>query len=201
MFKLANLPYEMDALEPIFSRETMEYHYWKHHQAYVDNLNNLLSGTPDTEKTLKQLFFETQSWPIFNNVAQILNHQLFWDQFQPTKEEKKSEWKIWNMIIDKRWSIENFQAEFEKKAVWNFGSGWTRLTKNMAGELEIINTTNAANPLLENKVPLLTADVWEHTYYIDYRNRRAEYLHNIWKIINWDVVNHRLELTLQTFNF
>ena len=196
MFSLPTLPYPLDALEPIFSRETLEYHYGKHHQAYVDKLNSLIEagglspligGNPAISGegiTLEEIVKTAQPWPLFNNAAQALNHQLLRQQFQPVKEENKPEGVLLQAITTKRGSFEEFQSAFETSAMNNFGSGRTRLVKTPAGELEILNTSNAGNPLTEGKTPLLTVDVREHAYYIDYRNRRADYLKQFWKIVN-----------------
>ncbi|MDR0650880.1 MAG: superoxide dismutase [Candidatus Peribacteria bacterium] len=188
MFTLPPLPYTLNALEPIFSTETLEYHYGKHHQAYIDKLNNLVQSTPDETKTLEDIVTTAQPGPLFNNAAQALNHQLFRQQFQPTKESNKPEGKLLRAIETQRGNFEDFQSAFETNALNNFGSGWTRLVKTPEGNLEILNTNNAGNPLTEGKIPLITVDVWEHAYYIDYRNRRADYLKNIWKIINWNSI-------------
>ena len=189
MFTLPTLPYELNALEPIFSKETLEYHYGKHHQTYIDKLNSLIQGTSEEDKTLEEIVKTAQPWPLFNNAAQALNHQLFRQQFQPPHSGfPLKQGNLLQAIIAKRESFEQFQSAFETSAMNNFGSGRTRLVKTSEGSLEIVNTSNAGNPLTDGNIPLLVVDVREHAYYIDYRNRRADYLKNFWKIVNWEYV-------------
>ncbi|MDR2541187.1 MAG: superoxide dismutase [Candidatus Peribacteria bacterium] len=189
MFILPSLPYALDALAPVFTPETLEYHYGKHHQTYIDKLNTLAQATPDEHKTLEELVKTAQPGPLFNNAAQALNHQLFRQQFQAPKEENKPKGALLEALVAKWGSFEDFQSAFETSAINNFGSGWTWLVKTPEGQLEILNTSNAGNPLREGKTPLLTVDVREHAYYIDYRNRRPEYLKNFRKIVNWEYVS------------
>jgi Fe-Mn family superoxide dismutase len=188
MITLSPLPYALDALEPIISQETLEYHYGKHHQSYVDKLNTLIIGTVFEYQTLKEIVTTAPAGTIYNNAAQALNHQLYWNQLQPPTEHNQPQGIFLDAITNKRGSFEQFQSAFETSAINNFGSGRTRLVKNADGTLEIINTSNAGNPLTEGKIPLLTVDVREHAYYIDYRNRRADYVKNFWEIINWDYI-------------
>lgn len=188
MFSLPQLPYALDALEPVLDKETLEYHYGKHHQAYIDKLNTLILGTEFENKSLEEIVQTAPSGAIYNNAAQALNHQMYWNQFQAPKENNKAEGELLNTITNKRGSFEQFQTEFENNAINNFGSGRTRLVKNKEGELEIINTSNAGNPLSQGETPLLGIDIREHSYYIWYRNRRADYVKACWKIINWKYI-------------
>jgi Fe-Mn family superoxide dismutase len=188
MFTLPQLPYALDALEPVLDKETLEYHYGKHHQAYIDKLNTLIIGTEFENKSLEEIVKTAPAGAIYNNAAQALNHQIYRNQFQPIKESNKPEGDVLNAITHTRGSFEQFQAEFENNAVNNFGSGRTRLVKNPDGSLEILNTSNAGNPLSQGKNPLIGIDVREHSYYIEYRNRRVEYLKNIRKILNWEYI-------------
>jgi Fe-Mn family superoxide dismutase len=186
MLTLPPLPYALDALTPILDAETLEYHYHKHHQAYIDKLNTLIAGTAHENQSLAEIVKTAPAGPLFNNAAQALNHQLYRNQLQAPKEENKPEGPLLVALETQRGSFENFQSAFETSAMNNFGSGRTRLVRNPDHSLDILNTSNAGNPLTEGKLPLLTIDVWEHAYYIDYRNRRADYLKNMWKIINWE---------------
>jgi Fe-Mn family superoxide dismutase len=191
MFTLPPLPYALDALEPIISKETLEYHYGKHHQAYIDKLNTLITGTEFEHQSLEEIVKTSPAGTIYNNAAQALNHQLYWNQLQSPTEHNQPQGILLDTITNKRGNFEQFQAAFETSAVNNFGSGRTRLVKNADETLEIINTSNAGNPLTEGKTPLLTVDIREHAYYIDYRNRRADYLKNFWKIINWTYITNQ----------
>lgn len=191
MFTLPPLPYALDALEPIISKETLEYHYGKHHQAYIDKLNTLITGTEFEHQSLEEIVQTAPAGTIYNNAAQALNHQLYWNQLQSLTEYNQPQGILLDTITNQRGNFEQFQAAFETSAVNNFGSGRTRLVKNADETLEIINTSNAGNPLTEEKIPLLTVDIREHAYYIDYRNRRADYLKNFWKIINWTYITNQ----------
>jgi Fe-Mn family superoxide dismutase len=183
---LPPLPYEQDALEPTISRETIEYHYGKHHQTYVTNLNNLIPGTEFENASLEEIV-KTSSGGIFNNAAQIWNHTFYWNCFSPQGGGEPSG-PLADAINAAFGSFTEFQKQFAKSAATNFGSGWTWLVKNGEGQLEIVNTSNAANPMTEGMTPLLTVDVWEHAYYIDYRNARPKYLEEVWKIVDWEFV-------------
>jgi Fe-Mn family superoxide dismutase len=183
---LPPLPYEQDALEPTISRETIEYHYGKHHQTYVTNLNNLIPGTEFENASLEEIV-KTSSGGIFNNAAQIWNHTFYWNCFSPQGGGEPSG-SLADAINAAFGSFTEFQKQFAKSAATNFGSGWTWLVKNGEGQLEIVNTSNAANPMTEGMTPLLTVDVWEHAYYIDYRNARPKYLEEVWKIVDWEFV-------------
>lgn len=182
---LPPLPYPMDALEPHISRETLEYHYGKHHQAYVTNLNNLIQGTAFEKLSLEQIVKEAPAGAIFNNAAQVWNHTFYWNSLSPQGGGEPSG-KLAEAVRNKWGSFEAFKEAFSKAAVGNFGSGWTWLVKKADGTLDIVNTSNAQTPLTGPDIPLLTCDVWEHAYYIDYRNRRPDYVGAFWKIANWE---------------
>ena len=183
MFSLPKLPYEIDALAPTISKETLEYHYGKHHQTYVNNLNNLTKDTEFANLSLEKIILKS-SGGIFNNAAQIWNHTFYWNSLTPNSGEPSG--KLADAIKKRFGSFDEFKKLFTQSATSLFGSGWTWLVKNKDGELEIMNTSNANLPLKENKKALLTCDVWEHAYYIDYRNARATYLENFWKLANWN---------------
>ena len=192
-FELMKLPFSMEALEPYISEETLKYHYGKHHLGYVNKLNSLVSGSALAEKTLEYII-KNESGKIFNNAAQIWNHDFYWQCLAPKNGQKMGE-KLLTAINNDFISFDEFKNQFKEKALDNFGSGWTWLIKNANGSLEIINTSNANNPIKENKNPLLTCDVWEHAYYIDYRNDRGNYFDNFWNIINWGFVEKNLLFT------
>ena len=192
-YELMALPYAPEALEPVISKETVDYHYGKHLQTYVDNLNKLIAGTEYEHMALEQIVASSQG-AIFNNAGQILNHNLYFTQFAPEKElvsEGMTELAIMKAIVRDFGSLEAFQAEFEQKGVSLFGSGWVWLAADKDGKLLITQEPNAGNPITKGLRPLLTMDVWEHAYYIDYRNRRAAHLHALWQIINWDEIERR----------
>lgn len=184
--KLPDLPYAKDALAPNISEETIEYHYGKHHKAYVDNLNKLVSGTEFEDKTLEDII-KKATGGVFNNAAQVWNHTFYWNCLSSrgggTPAGALAE------AIDKAFgSFEKFKEQFANAGMTKFGSGWAWLVKNPDGSLAIEATSNADNPMREGKKPLLTCDVWEHAYYIDYRNARAKYIEAFWNIVNWDFV-------------
>lgn len=185
--KLPDLSYSKDAFAPTISAETFDYHYGKHHQTYVTNLNNLIKGTEFAELSLEEIIKKSngQNAAIFNNAAQVWNHNFFWNSITP-KSTKQPKGKLAECINKKWGSFDKFKEEFTKSAVGNFGSGWTWLVVNEKSELEIYNTSNAATVVGTNKKALLVIDVWEHAYYIDYRNLRAKFLENFWNIANWD---------------
>ncbi len=189
-FTLPALPYAIDALEPHISKETLEYHYGKHHQTYVNTLNTLVEGTEFENKSLEEII-KTSSGPIFNNAAQVWNHTFYWESLGPDAGGEATG-KIAELINEKWGSFDAFQKEFDKCAVGTFGSGWAWLVQNSDGSLELVSTSNAATPITGDQKPLLTCDVWEHAYYIDYRNSRPNYLENFWALVNWDAVNKRL---------
>lgn len=184
--KLPELPYSMDALQPHISAETLEYHYGKHHATYVDKLNGLIPGTEFESATLEEII-KKASGGIFNNGAQIWNHTFYWNCLTPESSEKPSG-ELAKSIDAAFGDFTKFKEQFLQSAAGNFGSGWTWLVKNQNGDVEIVNTSNAGNPMTDDKKPLLTCDVWEHAYYIDYRNARPKYVEAFWKIVNWDFV-------------
>ncbi|SHG77690.1 superoxide dismutase, Fe-Mn family [Thermosyntropha lipolytica DSM 11003] len=185
-YQLPPLPYAADALEPVISRETIEYHYGKHHQTYVNNLNNLIKDTPMENLTLEEIVLRS-SGTIFNNAAQVFNHNFYWNCLTPNGKGQPSG-ALAEAICQQWGDFAKFKEEFSKAAISLFGSGWTWLVKDEQGKLSIENTSNADTPILRGKKPLLTFDVWEHAYYIDYRNARATYVEKLWDIINWDFV-------------
>ncbi len=185
-YELPALPYAKDALAPVISAETIHYHYGKHHQSYVTNLNNLVPGTEHEGKSLEELIDST-SGGLFNNAAQVWNHTFYWNGLSPDGGGEPVG-SIGDAIVEAFGSFDAFKEQFIKSAIGNFGSGWTWLVKNADGGLEIVNTDDAETPLTDGLTPLLTIDVWEHAYYIDYRNARPKYLDEIWKIVNWDFV-------------
>ncbi|MDD5769808.1 MAG: Fe-Mn family superoxide dismutase [Candidatus Gracilibacteria bacterium] len=184
--ELPKLPYEINALEPFISAETLEFHYGKHHKTYVDNLNNLIIGTEFENISLEEIIKKAPAGGIFNNSAQVWNHSFYFLGLTSNsiKIPKKKTLELINRDFG---NFENFKETFNKSAIGNFGSGWTWLVLNGDGKLEIINTSNAGTILtLAEKKPLLTCDVWEHAYYIDYRNARVKYLENFWNVVNWE---------------
>lgn len=188
---LPPLPYATDALEPVMSRETLEYHHGRHVQAYVDNLNRLISGTPYADASLEQITI-TADGAIFNNGAQILNHIIFFEGLAPEAAALKTPAGSLAAAVDRDFgSFDRFREQFNEKAAGQFGSGWAWLVSDNSGKLSILTTSNAGNPLRDGYVPLLGIDLWEHSYYIDYRNRRAEYLDNIWRIVDWEKIGSR----------
>ncbi|MGE3921218.1 MAG: superoxide dismutase [Gammaproteobacteria bacterium] len=184
-FELPKLPYELDALAPTISRETLEYHYSKHHQAYVDNLNKLILGSEFENQKLEEII-KKASGPIFNNAAQVWNHTFYWHCMTPNKTNLNG--ALLSEIEKTFGSLQAFKDKFIQVAVGTFGSGWAWLAKNKQGQLEILSTSNAGLPMTDGKKALLTCDVWEHAYYIDYRNMRPKYVEQFWEIVNWDFV-------------
>lgn len=180
---LPPLPYALDALAPTISKETLEFHYGKHHQTYVTNLNNLIPGTEFETASLEEIV-KKSSGGIFNNAAQVWNHTFYWNSMAPNAGGEPTG-KLADAINAKWGSVAAFKEAFNKSAAGNFGSGWTWLVKKADGSLDIVNTSNAATPLTTSDVPLLTCDVWEHAYYIDYRNARPKYLESFWSLVNW----------------
>jgi len=185
-YELPALPYGKNALEPVISQETIEFHYGKHHQTYVTNLNNLVPGTELEGQSLEDIIMKS-SGGVFNNAAQVWNHTFYWNCLSPNGGGEPSG-ALADAISAKFGSLDEFKKQFAQSAATNFGSGWTWLVKNADGSIEIFNTSNAGTPMTEGKTALLTVDVWEHAYYVDYRNARPKYLEAIWKIINWDFV-------------
>jgi Fe-Mn family superoxide dismutase len=189
IFTLPPLPYAIDALEPTMSQQTIEYHYGKHLQTYVDNLNRLTEGTPYSDATLEHLILTT-SGPIFDNAAQVWNHTFFFDTLTPEPVRIPSELEF--ALTRDFGSIEEFKTRFKKAAIEIFGSGWAWLAQDNGGTLHIIKESNAGNPMRAGYKPLMTIDVWEHAYYIDYRNRRGEFIDKCWSLINWKKVAERM---------
>ena len=184
--KLPDLPYSENALEPHISAETLQFHHNKHHATYVEKLNGLIKGTEFESASLEDII-KNASGGIFNNGAQVWNHSFYWNCLSPNGGGAPTAELA--AAIDAAFnSFDEFKAGFSESAVNNFGSGWTWLVKNPDGTLEIVNTGNAANPMTDGKLPLLTCDVWEHAYYIDYRNARPRYIEAFWNVVNWDFV-------------
>ncbi len=190
-YELPELPYAKNALEPHISAETLEYHHGKHHAAYIANLNNLVTGTEFEGKSLEDIITSADGG-IFNNAAQIWNHTFYWNCLSPNGGGTPSG-DLSKAIDDAFGSFEAFKEQFTASAIGNFGSGWTWLVKNFDGSIEIVNTGNAGSPLTNSQVPLLTCDVWEHAYYIDYRNARPAYLGAFWNLVNWEFANQNFQ--------
>jgi len=188
MIELAPLPYATNALEPIIDTQTIELHYGKHHQWYVNKLNELIAGTAHEGTSLEEII-KSAEWPIFNNAAQIRNHTFYRNGLIEPREGREPIWALYDAIVAKRWTFQSFQETMIASAVGNFGSGRTWLVKAPDGNLEIMNTSNAWCPLTTDKKALLTIDVREHAYYLKYQNRRVEYVTNIWQCVNRDKVN------------
>ena len=190
MFTLIELPYK--SLAPVISDQTLAFHHGKHLQAYVDNLNKLVSGTEFEGKALEEIVRKAPAGGVFNNAGQILNHNLYFTQFAPAPHSGLDPESPLAKQIAKQWgSIDAFKAEFEAKGTTLFGSGWVWLQANEAGELSIAQYPNADNPVAHGLKPLLTFDVWEHAYYLDYQNRRAAHLSALWQIVNWAEIEKR----------
>lgn len=188
-FSLPKLPYAPNALEPFISEKTLEFHYGKHHQTYVNNLNNLIVGTEFENATLEEIVLKSVGG-IFNNAAQVWNHTFYFNQFSNSGcDDPKDELKT--AIEAKFGSIDAFKETFSKAAATLFGSGWAWLVVDANGELEIVQTSNATNPMCDGKKPIMTCDVWEHAYYIDKKNARPKYIADFWKILDWKVVSER----------
>ncbi|MGE4382102.1 MAG: superoxide dismutase [Arcobacter sp.] len=187
--ELMTLPYALDALEPLMSKETLEFHYGKHHQTYVNNLNNLIAGTKFEDLSLVNIILESDGG-IFNNAAQVYNHDFFWNGLTPTQGEIPA--SVEESLTKAFGSVDKFKEEFTAKAIGHFGSGWAWLVQDENQDLKIVTTINAQNPLTNNLKPILVCDVWEHAYYIDVRNARPKFLENFWKLVNWDFVAKNL---------
>ena len=187
-FELPPLPYAIDALEPHISKETLEYHHGKHHNTYVVKLNSLLEGKPEANQSLEEVI-KNSSGGVFNNAAQVWNHTFYWNCLSPNGGGAPTG-AIADAINKAFGSFEEFKTKFNDSAVNNFGSSWTWLVKKADGSLAIVNTSNAGTPITEpGQTPVLTVDLWEHAYYIDYRNLRPKYLENFWALVNWEFVN------------
>ncbi len=187
---LPALPYELNALEPHISKETLEFHHGKHHQTYVTNLNNLIKETEFAEMSLEDIV-KKSSGGMFNNAAQVWNHSFYWNCLSPNGGGQPSG-SLADAINSTFGSFDKFKEDFTKTAVTTFGSGWGWLVKNADGSLALVSTSNAATPMTSGQTALLTCDVWEHAYYIDYRNARPKYLEAFWNLVNWDFVAQNL---------
>jgi len=186
-FELPALPFAKDALAPYISAETLDYHYGKHHNAYVTTLNTLINGTEFEKLSLEEIISQSEG-PLFNNAAQVWNHTFYWNCLAPNAGGAATG-KI-AAAIDQKWgSFDAFKEVFSTACVTNFGSGWTWLVKNSQGDLEIVKTSNAGTPLTAGQKPVMTCDVWEHAYYVDYRNARPSYVAAFWNLVNWEFVN------------
>ena len=184
--ELPALPYDRTALEPHISGETIDYHYGKHHKAYVDNLNKMIEGTEFADMSLEDIIRKSQGG-MFNNAAQVWNHTFYWNCLAPDAGGEPTG-KLADAIVASFGSVADFKAQFTDAAIKNFGSGWTWLVKGTDGKLAIVSTSNAGTPLTTDATPLMTVDVWEHAYYIDYRNARPGYLEHFWALVNWEFV-------------
>ena len=187
MIELPKLPYEMNALEPHISQKTLEFHYGKHHNGYVNNLNKLIAGTPFESKSLEEIV-KTSQGGMFNNAAQVWNHTFYWNCMTPNPKKTVPTGKLMDAIVRDFGSFDAFKEKFINACVTLFGSGWAWLVADKEGKLSIVQTSNAQTPLTEGLKPLLVCDVWEHAYYLDYQNLRANYVNEFWAIINWNFV-------------
>lgn len=195
IIELPKLCFDPKSLAPAISAETIDYHYNKHHATYVENINKLIVWTEFENMSLEEIIKTAPEGSIFNNAAQVWNHNFYFEALSP-KPEVMPNLILLENIIEKWGSLDNFKVEFNKMAVANFGSGWTWLVKSETWILDILNTSNADTPIsyTENsQIPLLVCDVWEHAYYIDYRNKRAKYLDNFWKVLDWKIVERRFK--------
>ena len=191
-YEMPPLPYAKDALAPVISQATIDYHYGKHLQTYVNNLNALVQGTPFEGKTVEEIVSVAPDGALFNNAGQVLNHTLYFLQFTPKPERHVPEGKLAEAIVRDFGNFENFRDEMTKAATTLFGSGWAWLAIDKQGKLHIVKEANGSNPLRQGMKPLLGFDVWEHAYYLDYQNRRTDHLAKLWNIIDWQVVESRM---------
>ena len=192
MHTLIKLPYAPDALEPVISAQTLSFHHGKHLQTYVDNYNKLTAGGEYAGMPLEEVVKAAPAGPLFNNAGQILNHEMYFSQFRATSEASHMPSGALAAQIDKQWeSLDAFKTEFETKGTSLFGSGWVWLSATPDGQLAITQEANASNPIAKGLTPLLTFDVWEHAYYLDYQNRRAAHLSALWQILDWKVIEER----------
>ncbi|KTD24199.1 MULTISPECIES: superoxide dismutase [Legionella] len=190
-FTLPALPYAKNALAPYISEETLEYHYGKHHNTYVTNLNKLIAGTEYENLSLEDIIKKSRSGGVFNNAAQTWNHTFYWHCLSPKGGDEPTG-KLADSIVKAFGSFNDFKEQFTQTAIATFGSGWAWLVQDKDGALKIISTSNAGTPMTEGQQALMTCDVWEHAYYIDYRNARPEYLKAFWSLVNWDFVESNL---------
>jgi Fe-Mn family superoxide dismutase len=195
MFKLPELPYSLNGLEPHISKKTLEYHYGKHHKAYIDNLNGLLEGEDEFDGKNIEEIVASSSGKIFNNAAQAFNHTFYWYCMRPVAEGKANEpsAKLKALLEDKFGSVEEFRNQFTEVAKTHFGSGWAWLVKKQSGDIEIVGMHDADTPIMSGDVPLLALDVWEHAYYLDYQNSRPDYIEAFWEVVNWGFVESQLD--------
>jgi Fe-Mn family superoxide dismutase len=193
-FILPNLPYELDALEPMLSRETLEYHYGKHHAAYITNLNGLIEGTDMVNMPIEEIIKQAVETPLFNNAAQAYNHTFYWDGMKPPVDgsDNLPTDHISQAINEVFGSFEEFKKQFSEVGAKHFGSGWAWLLKNKDGKLELKGMHDASTPIKDGDTPLLALDVWEHAYYVDYRNKRPDYITAFWHLVNWEFVEKQL---------
>lgn len=189
--EMPKLPYAHNALEPVISQQTIDFHYGKHLQTYVNNLNALIPGTPYEDKNLAEIVATAPEGGLFNNAGQVLNHTLYFLQFTPKPAKKEPTGKLAKAIVRDFGSFDNFKKEMYNAATTLFGSGWAWLASDNDGKLSITKEANGSNPIRKGLTPLLGFDVWEHAYYLDYQNRRADHLNALWEIIDWDAVEHR----------
>ncbi len=189
-FELPALPYAPDALAPVISARTIEFHYGKHHQTYVNNLNKLIVGTEFENSSLEEIIVKA-SGGIFNNAAQVWNHTFYWNCLSP-KAVSQAEGKLLEALIRDFGSVDAFKEQFVAAATTLFGAGWAWLVMDSENKLKIVQESNAGNPMKSNLVPLFTMDVWEHAYYLDYQNRRPDYISALWTIVDWKKIEERL---------
>jgi len=189
--ELPKLPYALNALEPFISQRTLEFHYGKHHQAYVNNLNNLIEGTSFENADLVDIIMKSDGG-IFNNSAQVYNHTFYFMALKPRGGGRPRQ-KLYDALVYTFGSFEKFKAEFSKAGASLFGSGWVWLVADSSNKLSIVQTSNAANPLSDSLMPIMTMDVWEHAYYLDTQNSRPKYIENFWELIDWELIEKRYE--------
>lgn len=190
-YNMPTLPYATNALEPVISQQTIEFHYGKHLQAYVNNLNSLVPGTEFEGKSVEEIVKIAPDGAVFNNAGQVLNHELYFTQFAPKPAHSEPVGKLAEAIVKDFGSFDNFKKEFTAASVGLFGSGWAWLSVDKSGKLVITKEANGSNPVRAGLKPLLGFDVWEHSYYLDYQNRRADHINALWSIVDWDVVGSR----------
>lgn len=191
-YEMPKLPYANDALAPVISESTVDYHYGKHLQTYVNNLNTLVPGTSFEGKSVEEIIVTAPDGPIFNNAGQVLNHTLYFLQFAPKPAKAEPTGKLAEAIARDFGSFENFKKEFSNAAVTLFGSGWAFLSVDKEGKLHITKEPNGSNPLRQGLNPILTFDVWEHAYYLDFQNKRADHINQLWALIDWAIVEGRM---------
>ena len=190
-YEMPKLPYADNALEPVISQQTIQFHYGKHLQTYVNNLNNLIAGTEYEGKTVEEIVAKAPDGAVFNNAGQVLNHTLYFTQFAPNQKKTEPTGRLFEAIKRDFGSFADFKKKFNEASVGLFGSGWAWLSADKTGKLHITKEINGSNPLRAGLNPLLGFDVWEHSYYLDYQNRRADHIEALWKIINWEEVEKR----------